>query len=77
METVPPKTAIAETPHIGIEYISNAADTAIFAKAYSQGASMLQASSRTSYETAVLLVCKFMISHQKAELRAQALRIGR
>lgn len=37
-ETTPPKTAIAETPYIDSKYISNASDTAIFAKAYPQGA---------------------------------------
>ena len=31
-ENAPPKTAIAETPHIDTTHTSNAADTAIFTK---------------------------------------------
>lgn len=86
-ETAPPKTAIAETPHIDSKYISNAADTAIFTNIRVKPTPNAAGVSRRSVNAPSqpphflrnrrFACLRIYDSLQKAELRAQALRIGR
>ena len=83
-ETTPPKTAIAETPHIDSKYISNGANTAIIRVKPSQNATgvsrrSVNAPSQPPHflRNRRFACLRIYDSLQNAELRVQALRIGR
>lgn len=84
IETTPPKTAIAETQHIDSKYMPNAADTSIFwAKPSPNAAGVSRRSVNAPSQPPHFLrnrrfaYLQIYDSLQKAELRAQVLRIGR